>query len=151
MSEQAETATIHTVAGTTTPDRLGRTLMHEHLVIGFPGWEADPFHPGPDADERFSICVDRIEEIKALGFRSMLDPCPNDLGRDVELMAKVAQKTGFQIICATGLYKEAEGGGAFWKLHQAYGGSPDVITELLVRELVPRFHHAHDGGLCSHK
>jgi len=38
-----------------------------------------------------------------LGLRTFLDPCPNDLGRDVELMAEVAQATGVNIICATGL------------------------------------------------
>ena len=31
---------IHTVTGTTTPEQLGTTLMHEHLMIGYPGWEA---------------------------------------------------------------------------------------------------------------
>jgi phosphotriesterase-related protein len=54
-------------------------------------------------------CVDRIEEMKALGITAMLDPCPSDLGRDVELMAEVAQRTRFTLICATGLYKEARG------------------------------------------
>ena len=65
----------------------------------------------------------------------MLDPCPNDLGRDVELMAKVAQKTGFQIICATGLYKEAEGGTAYWKFRNNFGGIVETMAELFVKEL----------------
>ena len=103
---------IHTVTGTTTPEQLGVTLMHEHLVIGYPGWQADSIHPGPTRDEMISRCVDRIEEMKGHGIVSMLDPCPNDLGRDVEIMAEVAQKTGFQIICSTGLYKEEEAGAA---------------------------------------
>jgi phosphotriesterase-related protein len=126
---------IQTVTGATTPSKLGRTLMHEHLVIGYPGWEADSIRPGPNAAERFAICVDRIEEIKALGFTSMLDPCPNDLGRDVELMAKVAQKTGFQIICATGLYKQAEGGVPYWHFRANFGPCVEAIAELFIREL----------------
>ncbi|MGH0038525.1 MAG: phosphotriesterase family protein [Myxococcota bacterium] len=126
---------IQTVTGAITPDALGRTLMHEHLLIGFPGWESDPANLGGSAEDHYHVCVDRIEEMKALGFRSMLDPCPNDLGRDVELAAKVAQKTGFQIVCATGLYKEAEGGAAYWKFRGRLGGSVDAMTELFVREL----------------
>jgi phosphotriesterase-related protein len=126
---------IQTVTGATTPEALGKTLMHEHLLIGFPGWESDPAHLGPGPEEQFAICVDRIEEMKDLGFRSMLDPCPNDLGRDVELMAKVAQKTGFQIVCATGLYKESEGGGAYWKFRGRFGAGVEAMTELFVREL----------------
>ncbi len=105
---------INTVTGTTTPEKLGRTLVHEHLLIGYPGWEADALRPGPSRDEMFSRCVDRIEEMKGHGITAMLDPCPNDLGRDVEFMAKVAQKTNFQIICATGLYKQSEGGKPHW-------------------------------------
>ena len=56
---------IQTVTGTTTPDRLGRTLMHEHLMIGYPGWESDSLRPGTSREEMFSVCVDRIEEIVA--------------------------------------------------------------------------------------
>lgn len=128
-------ASIQTVTGPIRPDQLGPTLMHEHLVIGYPGWESDSLHSGPSAEERFSICVDRIEELKALGYRSLVDPCPNDLGRDVELMARVAQKTGFQIICATGLYKEDEGGAPYWKFRAQLAPGPETIAELFVREL----------------
>ena len=76
---------IATVTGTCAVDALGPTLMHEHLVIGYPGWEADSVRPGPTRDEMFARCVDRIEEMKDLGITSMLDPCPADLGRDVKL------------------------------------------------------------------
>lgn len=126
---------IQTVTGTTTPDALGVTLMHEHLAIGYPGWQADSIRPGPSRDEMVSRCVDRIEEMKAHGITAMLDPCPNDLGRDVELMAAVAQKTGFQIVCATGLYKEAEAGAAYWKFRSNFGGVVEAMTELFVKEL----------------
>ena len=129
------TSPIHTVTGAISPEQLGRTLMHEHLVIGYPGWEAYTPDPGPDAQERYSICVDRVEETKGLGFTSLLDPCPNDLGRDVELMAKVAQKTGFQIVCATGLYKQEEGGSAYWHFRSNFGPSADAMAELFIREL----------------
>lgn len=127
--------TISTVTGPIGPDALGRMLIHEHLVIGFPGWESDSFAPGPSRAERISICVDRIEEIKALGYRSMLDPCPNDLGRDVELMAEVADRTGFNIICATGLYKQAEGGHPYWGMKAYSGSCVNQMTELFIREI----------------
>ena len=108
MSSHADSqqTTISTVTGETTSDKLGRTLMHEHLVIGYPGWESHTTVNGAAAPDEVAICVDRIEQLKDLGYSSLLDPCPNDLGRDVELAAKVAQKTGFQIIQATGLYQQ---------------------------------------------
>jgi phosphotriesterase-related protein len=73
--------------------------------------------------------------MKALGITAMLDPCPADLGRDVELMAEVAQRTRFQLICATGLYKEAEGATAYWKFKMNFGSAVDAMTELFIREL----------------
>jgi phosphotriesterase-related protein len=126
---------VQTVTGPVPADRLGPTLMHEHLTVGYGGWESDTLRPGPTAAERYAICVERIRELQALGYRTLVDPCPNDLGRDVELMAKVAQATGFQIICATGLYKEAEGGVPYWRMQGRYASSLDAMTELFVHEL----------------
>ena len=128
-------APIQTVTGTIQPEDLGSTLMHEHLMIGYPGWESDTrIAPQSEAD-RLAACVDRIEEMKDLGYRAMVDPCPNDLGRDVEFMAKVAQKTGFQIVCATGLYKQSEGGVPYWHFKSNFGSNVDAMAELFVREI----------------
>lgn len=126
---------IQTVTGVTTADALGRTLMHEHLVIGYPGWDSDSIRPGPRRDDMIARCVDRIEEMKALGIRAMLDPCPNDLGRDIEIMAEVAQRTRFTLIAATGLYKEAEGATAYWKFRSNFGPPVEAMAELFVKEL----------------
>ena len=126
---------IQTVTGPTTPEALGRTLMHEHLTIGYPGWEADTIHPGPQRAEIVATAVDRIEEMKAEGISAMVDPCPNDLGRDVELMAEVAQRTNFQLICATGLYKQEEGGVPYWHFRSNFGTQVDAMAELFIREL----------------
>jgi phosphotriesterase-related protein len=109
--------------------------MHEHLLIGWPGWESHAHCPGPNDHELFSLCIDRIAEIKDHGVTAMLDPCPNDLGRNVELMAKVAQHTHFQIICATGLYKEEEGGAPYWKFRANFGDSAEPMAELFIHEL----------------
>jgi phosphotriesterase-related protein len=127
--------TVQTAIGPLAPEALGRTLMHEHLVVGYPGFESDTIRPGPSRDEIYRICVDRIEELKSLGITAMVDPCPNDLGRDVELAAKVAQKTRFPIVVATGLYKESEGGHPYWAFRALTGGVPAAIAELFEKEL----------------
>ncbi len=127
--------TINTVTGTITPEALGPTLMHEHLMVGYPGWESDTAAPAPARTEAIALCTDRIDEMKGHGVTAMIDPCPNDLGRDVELMADVAARTGFAIICATGLYKEDQGGGAYWKFRAETGGGADYIADMYIGEL----------------
>ncbi|MEQ8841033.1 MAG: hypothetical protein RIB98_08630 [Acidimicrobiales bacterium] len=126
--------TIQTVTGPIAPHELGRTLMHEHLAIGYPGWESATDEPF-DRAEATRVCVDHVERLKALGYSSMIDPCPNDLGRDIELMVAVAEATGFNIICATGLYKEHEGGHAHWGFRARFEDISAVMTDLFIAEL----------------
>jgi phosphotriesterase-related protein len=129
------TTVIQTVTGPVPVSALGRTLMHEHMMIGYPGWESDTIRPGPRRDEMIAVCSDRIAEMQAHGVRTMLDPCPNDLGRDVAFAAEMAARTGLNVICATGLYKAAEGGAPYWRFRANFGAGPDSIAELFIREL----------------
>lgn len=105
---------INTATGRVEAADLGRTLMHEHLVVGMPGWQSDTRVPAPDFRNMVAACVDRVQELQAGGFTSMVDPCPSDLGRDPELIGEVAARTGFNIIFATGLYNEHHGGATYW-------------------------------------
>ena len=113
--------TVNTVTGAINVNELGVTLMHEHLLIGYPGWEAHTLAPSLSRDEMIAVCVDKVRSMQELGIQSMLDPCPNDLGRDVTLAAEVSALTGFNIICATGLYKEDEGGAPYWHFMRSIG------------------------------
>jgi phosphotriesterase-related protein len=126
---------VNTVTGEIDVSTLGVTLMHEHLLIGYPGWEANTLEPGPSRDEIIAVCVDKIQSMQAIGIRSLLDPCPNDLGRDVGLAAEVSSRTGFNIICATGLYKEDEGGAAHWHFTRSLGLGVKAMAELFIHEL----------------
>jgi phosphotriesterase-related protein len=126
--------TVQTVTGPIGTAELGRTLMHEHLAIGFPGWDAVTTERF-DRAEAFRVCVDWVQQLQALGYQSIVDPCPNDLGRDVELMVEVAQATGFNIICATGLYLERLGGSAHWQLRKHQEDLSGPMAELFVSEL----------------
>lgn len=120
---------INTVTGRITPDQLGMTLIHEHLLIGFPGWQMDTLNPFRRA-EALARAVDKLQELRALGVRSFVDPCPCDLGRDVEFMAEVSQRSGMQIICAAGAYKQDQG-----ITYTFSAMSAEQITEIYVREL----------------
>ena len=81
------------------------------------------------------MCVDRMLELKALGVSALVDPCPIDLGRDVEFAAEVAQATGVHIVCATGLYKEESGAAPYYKFRAAFSDAVSEMTEIFVKEV----------------
>jgi phosphotriesterase-related protein len=127
--------TVQTVGGPCAADDLGLTLMHEHLLVGWPGWEAHDADERAGRRERVARCTDRMQELRAHGVRTLVDPCPLDLGRDVELMAEVASRSGVRIVCATGLYKEDQGAPAYFKFRAQFGDAVAEIADLFVREL----------------
>jgi phosphotriesterase-related protein len=130
-----EMAHVQTVAGPVALDDLGATLMHEHLVIAFEGWQSDITAPPRTREDLLAVCVERIEELKGEGYSSLVDPCPNDLGRDPELYAEAAQRTGFNILFATGLYWE-EWAAPYWRGKvQRDPAEVENVAALYVREL----------------
>jgi phosphotriesterase-related protein len=133
MPTQASSRQVVTVTGTVGTDRLGKVLMHEHLTTEFGGWRADPnlrpFTPG----DALGLAVDRVEEMKAAGISSMVDPCPIDLGRDIEFGAEVARRTNFNIVMATGLYLDYMAG-AHWKFSAGLAG-PQYLADVFIKEL----------------
>jgi phosphotriesterase-related protein len=101
--------TIQTVLGPRDISTLGRTLIHEHVLVGYPGWFMDTRMPPFIRDEALARVVDAFQQLHAYGVKTVVDPCPMDLGRDVGFVAEVAQRTGLNLITATGVYMEAQG------------------------------------------
>ena len=126
---------VHTVTGTCSTASLGVTLMHEHLLVGWPGWEADASLDRATRQEHARRCVDRLAELYDLGVRTLVDPCPIDLGRDVEFMAEVAQASRVHIVCATGLYKEDSGAPAYFKFRRQFADVVAEMTDVFVSEI----------------
>ncbi|MCP5181878.1 MAG: hypothetical protein H6993_16440 [Pseudomonadales bacterium] len=100
---------VNTTDGPLALDALGRTLIHEHVAVGFPGWNLDVRQPKYVREDAMAKAVDYFQQLHDFGVRTVVDPCPMDLGRDVELCALVAQKARIHIVCATGVYTEAMG------------------------------------------
>ncbi|RWL87355.1 MAG: phosphotriesterase-related protein [Mesorhizobium sp.] len=121
---------IQTVTGPISVDGLGRTLMHEHLFIAFPGAWFDPFATF-DRPALIDEAVRRLVKLRVdYGVRTFVDPCPIELGRDVLLMKEVSEKSGMQIICTTGFYYQERGLPAYWRARTV-----DEIAELYIREI----------------
>ncbi len=121
---------VQTTTGTADPTQLGRTLIHEHIMVGYPGWELDAKAPKFKRAEGLVRAVDQMHELQSFGVRTFVDPCPMDMGRDVEFLAEVSQRSGMNIVCTTGAYFEAEGNTYTFR-HL----SVEQITEIYVSEI----------------
>ncbi len=121
---------VQTVTGAIPVESLGRTLMHEHLFIAFPGAEYDPLA----VFDRAGFIAEAVRRLKQLreehGVRSFVDPCPIELGRDAAMMAEIAERSGMNVVCTTGFYFEAMGLPVYWRARTV-----DEIAELYVREI----------------
>ena len=106
---------IQTVTGPIGLDELGRTLMHEHLFIAFPGAEFDP----SASFDRAGFVAEAVRRLRQLrtdhGVRTFVDPCPIELGRDAALMREIAEKSEMNVVCTTGFYFEEMGLPVYWR------------------------------------
>lgn len=106
-ADAAQTRSIYTVRGPIPPRRLGRTLMHEHILVDFIG--ADQIAPGRyDPDEAFRVALPHLQKLRALGCETLLECTPNFIGRDPELLRRHAEATGLNMLTNTGLYAAAQ-------------------------------------------
>ena len=117
---------VNTASGPLGTDRLGFTLMHEHVVIQSPGLRDN----WPETFDRAAVlehAVGKLREARAAGIDTMVDLTTADLGRDVPLVAEIARQSGMQVIVATGLHINPPR-----YFHQR---PIDVATRLFVRDI----------------
>jgi phosphotriesterase-related protein len=97
---------IHSVSGPIAPDRLGRTLMHEHVLVDFIG--ADRVSPTRyDQDDAFRTALPHLERVRKLGCATLVECTPAFLGRDPVLLRRLSVATGLTILTNTGYYGAA--------------------------------------------
>lgn len=94
---------VNSVLGSIDPSNLGFTLMHEHIVSmnasmkqAFPDWF--------NHENTLSNAIDELRYAKQFGLQTIVDATPINLGRDINLLREVAEKSGVNIIASTGFY-----------------------------------------------
>ena len=94
---------IQTVTGPHYPGGEDIWLSHEHILVDFIG--AD--HIGPhrwNNQEVIDHMIPYLSELSDHKVRIFVDATPRYLGRDVNIMRKLSQETGIQIVTNTGFY-----------------------------------------------
>jgi phosphotriesterase-related protein len=100
-------AAIQSVTGDVTTDRLGLTLMHEHVLVDFIG--ADKVSPNRySVDEAFKVVLPHLQQVRALGCETLVECTPAYLGRDPVLLRRLSEASGVRILTNTGYYGAAK-------------------------------------------
>ncbi len=94
---------IITINGAIRPQKMGMTLIHEHLLVDFIGADKISFDRW-NREEVLKAVLPYLLEVKKRGIKTLLDCTPAFLGRDVQLLQMAAQKSGLQILTNTGYY-----------------------------------------------
>lgn len=126
---------VETVTGPIAVDQLGKTLIHEHFLFGYPGFQGDETLGPLDSKEAIEIGVTIALGLMSYGVQTVVDPTPNECGRNPEILKEISEQTGLQIICATGYYYEGEGATPYFKFRQALGTAEEEIYEMFMKEL----------------
>jgi phosphotriesterase-related protein len=127
--------TVATATGTIDSADLGRTLVHEHVFVV--GEELRQNYPsGWDEEERVEDAVTKLNELKALGIDTIMDPTVIGLGRYLPRIQRIAARTELNIVVATGLYTFNE---LPFQFHYTGPGLvidvPEPLTEMFVHDL----------------
>ena len=94
---------VETVLGPVSCDRLGFTLMHEHLLLS--SWDARIADPERlPVREALDLITPVIQDAYDAGVRTLVDVTPYNMGRDMEILREVSRRTGMQIVASTGIF-----------------------------------------------
>jgi phosphotriesterase-related protein len=121
---------INTVQGQVSPDDLGLTLMHEHVVSSIgSGYLIDESVAPFDREVCVTAALETFKELKTYGLKTYVDATPIDLGRDASLLQEISEKSDVNIICSTGIYYEHNGASAYYRFRSTIPFF-DVVKEL---------------------
>jgi phosphotriesterase-related protein len=130
------TLSVETATGPIQSSELGRVLMHEHVFVI--STEIQQNYPQEWGEEQVRIddAIKRLNELKASGIDTILDPTAIGLGRYIPRIQQVAKEIDLKIVCATGLY-------TFNELPHYYrrrtSSDVDALTTHFVQDIVEGF------------
>jgi phosphotriesterase-related protein len=128
-------AQVETARGPVDADRLGTTLMHEHVFVL--NEEIRLNYPGDwDEEARVADAAAKLNALRQRGCDTIVDPTVIGLGRDIRRIQRVAARTDINIIVATGLYTYDDVPFYFrYRGAQRQSPSSDPMTAMFVADI----------------
>lgn len=117
---------VQTVLGPVAASALGRTLMHEHIImidpamtLAIPDWL--------NMDRFAQVVLPQLAQLRRLGISAIIDATPINLGRDVRVIKEMSLRSGIHMIACTGHYH----------FEDPWVNSPDPqwLAEIYIREI----------------
>lgn len=119
---------VETMSGPVPASDLGFTLMHEHIIVQSEGVSRS-FPSVWDKQDSLDKALSALTALKARGVDTIVDPTVLGISRDVPTLLPVVEKSGLQVVAATGLYTFNEVPGYF------QGRSVDEMADLFVADI----------------
>ena len=119
---------VRTVVGDVPAHTLGRTLVHEHLILDNALIRDEyPHIRLPSVDD----AVAEVSACRAVGIGAMVDAMPAAGGRHPDRLAAISEATGVAIVATTGLHTEK-----YYVHHPwAIDADPDRLVTLFVDDI----------------
>lgn len=106
--EKNKSKLIPTLTGDVASNKLGTTLMHEHILwFGGPGPEDPNYDPIPDhlISDSVDFAVSLLNDAARVGIDTIVDLTPH---RPIDLYEQIAKRTPIKIIVSTGFYRRSK-------------------------------------------
>lgn len=104
MARSVSVGPIETFRGPVDSNRLGPTLIHEHVFVRNPELEVNLPDDEWDLEQAVETAVSGFNDLYELGIETVVDLTVPGLGRDVRPVAQVAERVPVNLIAATGWY-----------------------------------------------
>jgi phosphotriesterase-related protein len=126
---------VNTVRGPVDGERLGRTLMHEHIFVLSPEIEKTPDEWDESAQQARAVA--KLRELKEHGIETLVDLTVIGLGRYIPRVATIAESVpDINIVVATGVYTYNDVPMYFhFRGPGTILGGPEPMVDLFVREI----------------
>ncbi len=126
-------STVETVRGPVDAETLGRTLMHEHILLveaeALANYSNAFGESYWDEEVRVADAIAKLGAVREAGINTLVDPTAPGLGRFIPRIKKINEAVDLNIIVASGLY-------AFVGLPNFLTyRSADAIAEIFIREI----------------
>jgi phosphotriesterase-related protein len=121
------------VTGPIDVNALGLVLMHEHVLI-YSDHIHQQFPHLYDVDLAVDESVRVLKSAKAKGVTTLVDCTTPNMGRHVARMREISERSGVQIICATGFHPMIAPE-LYYTINNGVGLSIDDVAEMFVHDI----------------